>query len=86
MRTLTVPAAGVLLALVVGASIGTASAQTAPPQRTAAPASQGTGVRQPGQPTLDDTAKAANLWVNQVIGKILEGPAEDRDGPARLNR
>ena len=86
MRTFTVTAASVLLALVAVASVGAASAQTAPSQPTVAPAPRGAGARPSGQTTLDDSVNAANLWVNQVIGKFLEGPAEDRSAPARPNR
>ena len=86
MPTLTAPAAGALLALIVGASLGAAMAQMVSPQRTAAPAPQGAGGRLPDHATLDETANAANLWVNQVIGKFLEGPAEDRSPQARPNR
>ena len=84
MRTITASTACLLACL----SAGTARAQTSAPQQTPPPrpSPQNAVVALPGQPEIDGAANAANLWVNQVIGKILEGPPEDRGEPARPSR
>ncbi len=88
MRTLTASTACPLLALLAGISVGTATAQTSSPQRKPVPrpAPQDATTALPARTGVDGAANAADVWVNQVIGKILDGSPEDRGGPARPSR
>ena len=84
MRTSTASTALALLTVLAGVCVGSASAQTTARQPgVPRPAPQGANVGLPGQSQVDDAALAANVWVNQVIGKLLEGPPQDRGAPAR---